>query len=121
MASITRGTTPQVELVVVNADYTEYTVYLSFKTPKMRQPIVKTNEQFSTFEYDDSTGRTLIICPLTQEETLSMEVGACEVQIRAIKEGGTKAKATKVGVLTVERVIQEGVLDGELQGESGSD
>ena len=50
-----------------------------------------------------------------------MEVGACEVQIRAIKEGGTKAKATKVGVLTVERVIQEGVLDGELQGESGSD
>lgn len=106
-----RGTTPTLR-VTVDADITEYKLYLALKT--RGKLIVKSDELEVSTEEGDKGTVTVIICRLTQEDTLAMQAGQkCEVQIRAVDKGGATALASNIDSIPVERILQDGVLDGE--------
>lgn len=106
-----RGTTPTLR-VTVDADITEYKLYLALKT--RGKLIVKSDELEVSTEAGDKGTVTVIICRLTQEDTLAMQAGQkCEVQIRAVDKGGATALASNIDTIPVERILQDGVLDGE--------
>ena len=105
--SIRRGTTPPVT-VVVDRDLTGKNLHLSFLAGVL---IVKENADL-TITVED--GITTIATYLTQEETLSMSVGACTVQLRAFNDDGTVALATDIGAFEVERIQEDGFLPSEV-------
>ena len=98
-----RGTTPTITLTV-DADIVGWTVYASFRT----------NGKLFTFENDRlqmtaDDDVTTILLTLTQEETLSLDVGTVDVQVRAIKDG--TAIATDIQRVNVGRILKDGVID----------
>ena len=102
-----QGTTPVYTLTVSGYDLTDKTVYVSVRA--RGQLITKTNDDLS-MAYGD--GATTIAFQLSQEETLSLQLGQAEVQVRFIDEHGT-AKATDIKPITVERILQPGVITYE--------
>lgn len=112
-----RGTTPTIT-VTVDKDLTGMVIHLAFKTDHML--LVKTNKDFD-ISYED--GKTVIACKLTQEETLAMgrdvscklgdpKSDKCEVQIRAVQNNGKTAIATTIGMMSVARILEDGVIYG---------
>lgn len=97
-----RGTTPTIPLTV-DYDLTGYTVYVTFRSGGHEQTF--TNERL-TIEPGESTS---ISVPLTQEETLALDVGNAEIQVRAIKDGA--AIATDSKSIDVGRILLDGVID----------
>lgn len=102
-----RGTTPTIT-VEVDADLANYNIRLALKEGK--NLLVKEGDDLG-IAYEE--GKTIITCVLSQEDTLSMRSGhSVEVQIRAADESGYPAIASTIGAIPVERILQEGVLDG---------
>ena len=107
-----RGTTPTIT-VKVNSDLSDLNVNLALDAGTL---IVKTGDDLSV-EVED--GVTTVSTTLTQEDTLSMTSGKdCQVQIRAYKSDGSTAMATTIGVIPVERILEEGVLPHDEPDES---
>ena len=103
-----RGTTPTLR-VTVDADITEMDVYLALRAGRVL--IVKETDALDMSLGED--GKTTVLCPLTQADTLKMAAGTnCEVQVRAIEGDGAVAIATTIGSVPVERILQDGVLGG---------
>lgn len=98
-----RGTTPAIPLTV-NADITDWTVYVTLKNG--RNILTLENDRL-VMDYAD--GKTTIRFGLSQAETLAFRVGTCEVQVRAVKDG--TAIATNIGTLTVGRILKGGEID----------
>lgn len=104
-----RGTTPTIR-VTVESDISDMTIYLAFK--QSGHVMVKSGDDLSV-SYDSEADETTVECRLTQADTLSMKPGSdCEVQIRAVTDGGETAIATTIGRVTISKILQEGVLDG---------
>ena len=99
-----QGTTPTYTLTVAGYDLTDKTVYVTVRSQGKR--ITKTNDDLS-MAYGG--GATSIVFTLTQEETLSLSPGQAKVQVRFIDAEGV-AKATDIKPITVERILQPGVI-----------
>lgn len=97
-----QGTTPAVPLTV-DMDLIGWTVYVTFTNSGKELTI--TNDRL---EMTLENGKTLVMVPLTQEETLAFNVGVCEVQIRAIHDG--TAIATETEFIDIEKVLLKGVI-----------
>lgn len=104
-----RGTTPTIT-ATVDADLTGLTLYLAFSQAGCSPLFVKTGDELVvTVDGDQST----IECALTQEDTLKLNAGGMvEVQLRAVASGGAVALATDITSVPVERILQDGVLNG---------
>ena len=103
-----RGTTPTFN-IVVNADLTGYVLYLAFRQAE-NVMLIKTDDELAV-DVDD--GKTYIDVTLTQEETLAFNPPNCiEIQLRAVTPGGSVAVASTIASVSVERVLQDGVLNG---------
>ena len=103
-----RGTTPTIN-ITVDSDLTGYVIYLTFRQND-GQSITKTNDALNIDVDDD---KTFIDCTLTQEETLMFNPPNCiEVQIRAVTPGGQTAVASTIASIPIERILQDGVLNG---------
>lgn len=98
-----RGTTPTLTLTV-DADIVGWTVYASFRTKS--KLFTFENDRLQMTADDDVT---TILLTLTQEETLSLDVGAVEVQVRAIKDG--TAIATDIQRVNIGGILKDGVID----------
>lgn len=103
-----RGTTPTLH-VTVDADLTDMELYLALKTGG-RPLVVKRNRDMEIAVED---GKTSIELRLSQSDTLAMKAGdKCEVQLRAVTDGGETAIATTIASIPVQRILQDGELDG---------
>lgn len=102
-----RGTTPTIT-VTVDKDISDMVIHLAFKTDN--KLLVKKNDDLEISSTDD---KTILVCKLTQEETLSMRAGkTCEVQLRAVLHNGDTAIATTIGTIPVARILEDGVING---------
>ena len=107
-----QGTTPALVLRVKNKDLTEATIFASISTGKTNV-FTKTGSDL-TVTTDD--GDTLVVMTLTQNETLKLNAGDAEVQIRYVEADGN-AWATTKAKLTVKDVIYKNMIDYEEGGE----
>ena len=98
-----RGTTPAITLTV-DADLTGWAVYVTLRN-KCHSLTIE-NDRL-TIEAEE--GISTVVFALTQEETLALSVGSCEVQVRAIHNG--TAIATDIASVDVGRILLEGVID----------
>lgn len=99
-----QGTTPAIVFSVKDCDLTGATVFVSFKYGKN---VLTKNNVIVT--YDSESGTSLVVCGLTQEETLAMKRGGVVVQIRFIYESG-QAYATNKKVIEMQDVIYPEVI-----------
>ena len=100
-----RGTTPTITMTV-DADLTDWTVYTSIRG-KCKCGVVTFDDSRLTKAYDGEL--TTMMLTLTQEETLALDVGMVEFQLRAIKDG--TAIATTIEKVPVGQILQDGVID----------
>lgn len=101
-----RGTTPTLTLTV-DADIVGWTCYVAMRAGC--HTILLEGERLDVTQSAEE-GSTDIALTLTQEETLSMTCGPCEVQVRAANNGS--AVATDIARIDVGRIIQDGEIDG---------
>lgn len=99
-----QGTTPAITFSISGWDMSNMTAFVSFK----RGADILTKSDV-TMVYDDEADKTIIVCPLTQEETLNMRAGGATVQIRFIDANGS-AYATNKAELEVKDVIFKEVI-----------
>lgn len=106
-----RGTTPTYELVVEDADISSWSVIVTLKAAHRR---IDLSGERLTVEASTEEGaeQTVITFSLTQNETLSLREGKCEVQVRAVK--GAQAVATDIGEIEVLPIL----LDGEIHAQA---
>lgn len=111
MNEMRRGTTPTLH-VTVKSDISEWTIYLALKCG--RTLIVKTDDDFTvSTDIQSQKTVTIIECVLSQKDTVMMTAGQeCEIQVRAVRDGGATAVASDVISVPVSRILQDGVLDG---------
>lgn len=101
-----RGTTPTYMLTISGYDLTEMTVYVTVRGA-FGKLITKTDDELSISA--DETGSTIAF-RLTQAETLELNTGRAEVQVRFIDAQGV-ALATDIGEIAVERVLLPGEIE----------
>lgn len=107
--SFRRGTTPTIEVEVVDRDVTDLELRLSFAQDDVL--VVKFG---ADLDVSLEGGTTLVAATLTQDDTLQFRAGGyCEVQIRGYKDGGLVAMATGCGKLKVLKILEEGALPHE--------
>ena len=103
-----QGTTPTILLTLVGAeDLDQATCYVTFRNPSVGKKITKSG---SELVIDDNE----IAVFLTQEETLQMLPGSCEVQVRWIDSSGN-AMTTDIARIQVDPVLLKQII--EYQGE----
>lgn len=106
MASITRGTTPQVTCNVSGIDLTRFSCYVSIGSNNRPRATVSGDAVNVIYDGSDST----VTFTLTQAQTLALREGTTNVQLRAVKDGQAIASGeAKCEVLPV-------ILDGEIDG-----
>lgn len=101
-----QGTTPTLIFTVANYDLSGATVYVTFSRNKN---ILTKSGSPVTVVYDDVNNLSIIICRLTQEETLAMKQGAVNVQIRFIYSN-QQAFATNKASIEVQSVLDKQVI-----------
>lgn len=99
-----RGTTPTLYLELDTdlslANLTE--LWVTFKTTTAE--VTKTLEDVTV---DDTTKK--IIVRLSQEETLKVHTGNCDVQVR-FRTANNLAYASTIASISIERILKEGVI-----------
>lgn len=101
-----QGTTPALTFNIENQNMSGMRAFVSFK----RGPDVLTKTQPDvTVVYDSENEKTVVVCQLTQEETLNMRQGDATVQIRFI-DSNNNAYATDKSVVKVEDVIYKEII-----------
>lgn len=101
-----RGTTPTIFLdldTTLSLDNLAE-LWVTFKTPTVE---VSKNMQDEAVSIDDERKRVTV--SLTQEETLALYNGSCEVQVR-FKTLNELAYASTVAKVAVEKILKEGVI-----------
>lgn len=102
IATITRGTTPQVTCNVLGADISAYDCYVSIG--ETGAPVLTVTDVTATYDGAD----TAVTFALTQQQTLQLAEGMTRIQLRAVD--GAKAVASGEVAVKVLPII----LDGEL-------
>lgn len=94
---MTRGTTPTITFTIDNLDYSllnkaELTIRQLYKNVLIKDLDILENEMQVTF---------------TEEETLQMKAGVCELQIKLLFNSG-EVLATNIVKTSVEEILNEG-------------
>jgi len=105
-----RGTTPTIPIRVKGVDLTGVHAFLTFENPRTKEQLTLESPRDFTFYIDGEDSISTIT--LTQEQTLSLNASAHDVQIRWINESGS-ASTTKVQKINVNNVLLEGVIHYE--------
>ena len=101
-----RGSTPT-NIFTVPFDLSDATVYISYEQAKRGIVIEKTGEDL-TFTEDE--GKYTISVSLTQVDTLRLNPGDVNIQIRYVFPNGD-ADASNIITVTVDRIIKDGVIN----------
>lgn len=101
-----QGTTPALTFAIKNHDMSGMTAFVSFK--RGADILTKTGTDV-TVVYDSDNDKTVVVCQLTQQETLNMRAGDAIVQMRFIDSNGN-AYATDKAELTVNDVIYKEII-----------
>lgn len=99
-----RGTTPDYILSISGYDLSGKTVFVTIRQGPIK--ITKSNPELSIST--DSKGSTIAFV-LSQKDTLSLQEGNAEVQVRFIDSDGI-ALATEIAPIQVKRVLYERVI-----------
>ena len=101
-----QGTTPALTFQIAGFDASAMTPYVSFK--RGADILTKTGGDV-TVVYDSDNDQSVIVCQLTQAETLAMRSGEATVQMRFIDSTGN-AYATTKAQIGVEDVIYKQII-----------
>lgn len=103
------GTTPTMSFNIPG-DWTIFdSVWVTFEHSAGQ--LTKHGTDISEVVYSEETGKSTVSLKLTQEDTLSFpEKEKVTVQVRAEKDNGETAAATRVGKFKVEEVLLEKVI-----------
>lgn len=109
-----QGTTPTLPLHVKGYDLTEATVFVTIFDNARNTKITKSGSELIVTYNDDVEGEeySLVLCPLTQNETLRLSQGEAVCQIRFIDSQG-QAYATKKASISVRDVLYKEVIEHE--------
>ena len=99
-----RGTTPDYILSIDGHDLSNKTVFVTIRQGQIK--ITKSNQELSIST--DSEGSTIAFV-LSQKDTLALQEGNAEVQVRFIDSDGV-ALATEIAPVQVKRVLYERVI-----------
>lgn len=106
MASITRGTTPQVTCNVAGIDLTQFTCYVSIGNTNNPKVTISGDAVSVSYDGTDSS----VTFTMTQQQTLALSEGQTRLQLRAVKDGHAVASGdVRLDVLPI-------ILDGEING-----
>ena len=98
-----RGTTPTIRIGIKNIDLTQLEAfYLTFKQNNV---VVEKNIDEVIIDEENSC----VICKLTQEDTLKLNYGPAEMQIR-LKDTAGLAFATTIKTIDVGKILKGGVI-----------
>jgi len=105
-----QGTTPIIPLKFVGVDLSEAKIYLTIEDDRKKKMITFTSGDDFTVEFDGTD--TVGTLRLTQEQTLGLSPGNCDVQARFIfpdgSSGATKKAQVYVGSVLLKDVISYG-------------
>lgn len=101
-----KGTTPSL-VFSVDVDLRQAQCYITFA--QRNKVVIEKSTVKSELEVDENT----IICPLTQDDTLALNLGTVEIQLSYIFADG-KVDKSDIVTATVERVLKEGKLEWNL-------
>ena len=109
-----QGTTPTIPFRVPGRDLTETTVFVTIRDYKRCNEITKSGSELIVTYNDEVEGEeySLVLCPLTQDETLRLSQGEAVCQIRFIDSQG-QAYATKKATINVSDVLYKEVIEHE--------
>ncbi len=100
-----RGTTPTLELTITGVDaIASDTLYVTLK--QSQKEITKTNPDLSV---EDGDSGSVINLYLSQQETLSLRKGTCEIQVRGINALGD-AWASDIATINIKEILRDGVI-----------
>lgn len=100
-----RGTTPTLELTLTGVDaIASDTLYVTLK--QSQKEITKTNPDLSV---EDGDSASVINLYLSQQETLSLRKGTCEIQVRGINALGD-AWASDIATINIKEILRDGVI-----------
>lgn len=100
-----RGTTPTLELTLTGVDaIASDTLYVTLKQSHIE--ITKTNPDLSV---EDGDSGSVINLYLSQQETLSLRKGTCEIQVRGINALGD-AWASDIAAINIKEILRDGVI-----------
>ena len=107
-----RGSTPTLPIEIEGADLSQAKVFLTIVNPKQGKQFTLTTPDDFTLLYDAENEKTVGEVTLTQEQTLAIQAGTCEAQIRYIFPDGA-ADATLKTSITIQDVLLNGVINYE--------
>lgn len=109
-----QGTTPSLPFKIPGVDLTTATVFVTIKDSQRKNEITKSgSELIVTYNDEAEDGPySLVLCPLTQEETLKLHSGEAVCQIRFI-DNQDQAYATVKATVNVSDVLYKGVIAHE--------
>lgn len=100
-----RGTTPTLELTLTGVDaIASDTLYVTLK--QSQREITKTNDDLSI---EAGETESVINLYLSQQETLSLRKGTCEIQVRGINALGD-AWASDIAAINIKEILRDGVI-----------
>ena len=100
-----RGTTPTLELTLTGVDaIASDTLYVTLK--QSQREITKTNNDLSI---EAGETESVINLYLSQQETLSLRKGTCEIQVRGINALGD-AWASDIAAINIKEILRDGVI-----------
>ena len=100
-----RGTTPTLELTLTGVEaIAADTLYVTLKQSHIE--ITKTNSDLSI---EDGDSESVINLYLSQQETLSLRKGTCEIQVRGINALGD-AWASDIAAINIKEILRDGVI-----------
>lgn len=100
-----RGTTPTLELTLTGVEeISADTLYVTLK--QSQREITKTNTDLSI---EAGETESVINLYLSQQETLSLRKGTCEIQVRGINALGD-AWASDIATINIKEILRDGVI-----------
>lgn len=107
-----RGSTPTIPIEIEGADLSQAKLFLTIVNKKQGKLFTLTTPDDFTVAYDAEHGKTVGEVTLTQEQTLAIQAGTCEAQIRYVFPDGS-ADATLKTTMTIYDVLMKGVISYE--------
>ena len=101
-----QGTTPALTFEIEGFNAVGMTPFVSFK--RGNEVLTKTGASV-VIAWDEENEKSVIVCQLTQEETLAMKQGSADVQMRFI-DSNNQAYATTEASIDVDRVIYKEII-----------
>ena len=105
-----RGTTPTLVLVLDDVDLTGQTFEVYLRGLKNGQLFCWDNSMENVSLHDVTPGTSTVYVDLSQEDTLKLEVGKAEVQVRFINHAGV-ALATNVVLVDVDKILKDSEIE----------